>query len=144
MKRSNDGQGSRTRSSRARHALGVQGSRGDQICAAGPADKFYRVIIGEMNQGPVTLPADAAILYSNRSFAKFLKTPIEAITGLRLDSLVESSERVAFAGLLETSRKRGTDGKITLHASDASPGPLRLLGPINEVLAESLTEVAQP
>jgi signal transduction histidine kinase/ActR/RegA family two-component response regulator/HPt (histidine-containing phosphotransfer) domain-containing protein len=107
-------------------AVIAQGPQGDQLFALKGADDPYRVLIEEMNQGAVTLSADGSILYCNRRFGVLLNTPLEKIVGLGFGTLVEPSERPAFAALLEAARIGNSAGEITLCARDASAVPLQL------------------
>jgi PAS domain S-box-containing protein len=103
------------------------GPQGDQLFTLKGADDPYRVLVEEMNQGAVTLSADGSILYCNRRFSDFLKTPPEKIVGRAFESFVARSERAGFEALLETGRTAGRSAReMTLCASEGSPVPLQL------------------
>src|SRR6187549_1596113 len=56
-------------------ALVVSGNQGEQIYTLKDADRPYRVLIEEMQQGAVTLDVDGTILFSNRRLSALLRVP---------------------------------------------------------------------
>jgi two-component system, sensor histidine kinase and response regulator len=124
-------------------AVLVQGPQGDRLFTLKGADEPYRMLIEEMNQGAVSLSADGLILYCNRRFAHFLRTPLEQIVGLAFDAFVAPSECAAFTRLLETGRAGGSAGEITLCARDGSAVPVQLaLSPLPAEAAAAICLVA--
>ena len=50
-------------------ALIVAGPAGNQVYTLTDADRIYRTLIEEMNEGALTVAGDGMILYANRRFA---------------------------------------------------------------------------
>ena len=54
------------------------------------ADRPYRVLIEEIQEGAVTLNEEGTILYCNRALAAILRTPLERVIGAQLSDFVPS------------------------------------------------------
>ena len=52
------------------------------------ADRPYRVLIEEIQEGAVTLNEEGTILYCNRALAGILRTPLERVIGAQLADFV--------------------------------------------------------
>ena len=82
------------------------------------ADRLYRVIVEEMQEGCLTLAPDGTILFCNRRFAAMMKKPQEEITGTSVYSLLEAEDGellrwvsgVARGGIKAEMRMRADDG----------------------------------
>ena len=68
------------------------------------ADRPYRVLIEQIQEGAVTLGVDGTILYCNRRLALMLGLAQERITGQSLRPLVSEADRAAFDRLLGEAR----------------------------------------
>ena len=108
-------------------ALVVSGLGGEQVFTLKGADKSYRVLIEDMNEGALTMTMDGVILYSNRCFAEMLKTPLERVIGSTISTWIAHDSQDILQVLLpqdgtETRRHR----EITLLAGDGAlvPGHL--------------------
>jgi len=62
-------------------AVVVAGRLGPRVFTLRGAEHAYRVLIEAMNEGALTLAADAMILYANQCFARMVKCPLEQVTG---------------------------------------------------------------
>jgi len=58
-------------------ALVVPDGGGVQLFAPADADQSFRILVGEMSEGALTVTAEGVIVYANRHFAGMLKTPLE-------------------------------------------------------------------
>lgn len=100
--------------------LVVSTPKGEQVYSLSRADKPYRVLIEEMNEGAVMLSVDNFILYCNQGFAKIMKLPIEKIIGSTIQSMVLPTHIKDFESLLALGRtgKGAVVKEITLQSSD--------------------------
>ncbi|HEY1662682.1 MAG TPA: ATP-binding protein [Verrucomicrobiae bacterium] len=58
-------------------AVVVSGARGNQIYSLTSAEEPYRVYVEQMQEGAVTVSAEAMILYCNQRFADMMQIPLE-------------------------------------------------------------------
>jgi PAS domain S-box-containing protein len=102
-------------------ALVVNNENGPQVFSLKTADRTYRILIEEMNEGALILSKDSTILYCNKCFANFLKLPINEVLGTRffdyvkeerLDEVVQLFQNVSQkVSRLETKFKVGDKNK---------------------------------
>ncbi|HWQ61307.1 MAG TPA: ATP-binding protein [Negativicutes bacterium] len=64
----------------------------DAAYILGGADRFYRVIVEEMQEGYLTIGPDGTVLFCNRRFAALAKKPAEEIIGTSVYTLLESAD----------------------------------------------------
>ncbi|MDP4025393.1 response regulator [Methylobacterium sp. NEAU 140] len=88
------------------------------------ADRPYRVLIEQIQEGAFTLGPDGALLYCNRRFAEMLDIPQERLIGQALRRLVVDPgalDRMAGAALDEPARD-----EVCLRAADGAERPAHL------------------
>ena len=90
------------------------------------ADRPYRVLIEQIQEGAVTLAADGTILYCNRRLAAMLGLAQERITGQSLRPLVTAPDRPAFDRLLEEARSGVARRELSLRAVGGTPVPVTM------------------
>lgn len=74
-------------------ALLMPGSDGDDgVYILKGADRLYRVIVEEMQEGCLTLAADGTVLFCNQRFAAMLKKPQDEIIGASVYTLLEAED----------------------------------------------------
>src|SRR4051794_8052948 len=71
-----------------------------QVVTLESADRPYRVLIEEMNQGVVTLTGEGTIVYVNRRLAEMLRRPPEQLLGAAIEEFVEPARWSSLCGLL--------------------------------------------
>jgi PAS domain S-box-containing protein len=86
------------------------------------ADRPYRVLIEEIQEGAVTLNEEGTILYCNRALAGILRTPMERVISTQLSDFVPSDGRGTLARLLA----HGGRGDLTLRTTDGAVVPIHL------------------
>ena len=122
-------------------ALVVKTSQGPQIYSLKGAEKPYRILVEEMKEGAVMLSGNDTILYSNESFAKMVKYPLEKVTGLKIENMISPPFKESFLDLLTQCRgglKNAVTTKgITLIASDKSLVPTQIS--VNSLKMEKTT-----
>jgi len=107
-------------------ALAVQTPGGPRIFTLQGADQIYRTLIEEMNEGAVTLDDNATILYSNASFARLLKVPLQEVIGSSFYDFVPSDFRIYFQDLLKSGWKGRSKGEIPLQSKSGTYMPFSL------------------
>ena len=60
-------------------AFVVEAAHGNRVYTLESADRPYRLLVEQMQQGAVTLSADGGIAYCNRRFADLLRRPHERL-----------------------------------------------------------------
>ncbi|MEJ7766885.1 MAG: ATP-binding protein [Chitinophagaceae bacterium] len=59
-----------------------------KVLVSETADQSYRMFIENMSEGVVTVYTDGTILYSNSSFARMVKLPLERVIGVNLRNFI--------------------------------------------------------
>jgi PAS domain S-box-containing protein len=90
-------------------ALVISGPQGEQVFTLNDADRPYRIIIEEMNEGTVTTNSEGIVLYSNKQFAKMLKIPLSKLIGTSIFEYVRPQDCRILEKLI--SRKMRSSGK---------------------------------
>lgn len=110
-------------------ALVVPCQAGEQVFTLKGADRTFRVLIEDMNEGALTLTAEGIILYANRRLGEMLKSPIGKVIGSSIHAWIAPDSTMALQNLLRRDdtqiRRRG---EVMLLASDGTlmPGYLSL------------------
>jgi PAS domain S-box-containing protein len=107
-------------------AMIVAGPEGEGIYTLTGAEQPYRVFVEKMNEGALTLTADATIFYCNKRFSEMLRMPLEKIVGSSLCRLVVKDDLDACMGILEHGKNHGGKGEVRLKTSDGGMLPIRL------------------
>jgi PAS domain S-box-containing protein len=108
-------------------AVVVGGPAGRQVYTLENADRPYRVLIEEMQEGAVTLGDDGTILYCNQRFATLADAPRETIIGHGVGRFFADGEFLLFEKLL--ARGHGGDvasGEFTLHTQNGAEIPVNI------------------
>lgn len=107
-------------------AVVVGGKQGDRVFTLEGAEHPYRVLIESMNEGALTLTADAVILYANQCFARMVKCPLERVTGGSFRRFLSVEDEATLRPLLERAHKSGTTIRVLLNAGDGSHVPAQI------------------
>ncbi|MGF7174786.1 response regulator [Azospirillum doebereinerae] len=107
-------------------AVVVASAEGHQVYTLENADRPYRVLIEQMQEGAVTLNASGVVLYCNQRLATLLETPQERIVGGAFTRFVPAEDRATFAWLLSGSTEDGGRGEFTLMAAGDLRVPVHL------------------
>ena len=129
----------------------VVGSEAEQrrVYTLENADRPYRVLIEQIQEGAVTLGDDGTVLYCNRRLAEMLGTPPERIVGQPLRHCVLPDDAAAFARLLADARRAPTRGELTVCTAGGVQVPVYLsLSPLRRdggaaLLCGVLTDLTQ-
>jgi PAS domain S-box-containing protein len=106
-------------------ALVISGVSGEQVFTLKGAERIYRVLIEEMNEGALTLTTEGLILYANRSFARMLKTPLEKVSGSSIHTWMAQGSLLILKSLLRKDAGKKRREQIVLTASDGTLVPVR-------------------
>jgi len=100
-------------------ALVVSTPQGPQVYTLSGAEKPYRLLVEEMNEGAVILSDDNTILYCNKGFAKMVNHPIDTLFGSNIQSIIALPHLKKFQKLLSLGRTgKGPKSKeVTLQAN---------------------------
>jgi PAS domain S-box-containing protein len=108
-------------------ALIVPSEDGEQIFTRKGADRFYRILIENMDEGALTLTAEGVILYANQGFTAMLKTPLEKMIGSSIRRWIVPSDKEIFQALLRhDDTPVPSHGEVMLLASDGTVVPVDL------------------
>jgi PAS domain-containing protein len=77
----------------------VDGPQNEQVFTLQGADHPYRVMIETMQEDALTLIADGTILFSNESFARLVRAPLEKVVGANVRQFITSADQERFAAL---------------------------------------------
>jgi PAS domain S-box-containing protein len=98
-----------------------------QIYTLENADRPYRVLIEQMQEGAVTLSSDGTVLYCNRRLAEMVGVPQERVIGQKLQPLIIESDHAMFQRLLDEARRTRARGELVLcRADDGAATPIYL------------------
>src|SRR5271166_1379150 len=90
------------------------------------ADRPYRVLIEQMQEGAVTLEADGIVIYCNRRLAQMLGIAQERVVGHRLQHFLLPEDVAGFETLLSEARHAGTRSKLSLRSADGNNVPVHV------------------
>jgi PAS domain S-box-containing protein len=105
-------------------ALIIGGLEGDKIFTLTGAEHPYRVMVETMGEGAVTLSMDGTILFSNKSFGRLVRHPLEKIVGTNITQYIDIESRSKFQSALKGSISSRLEASLT--ALDGSNVPVYL------------------
>ena len=88
------------------------------------ADRPYRVLIEQIQEGAVTLGADGTIYYCNQRLAHMLGVAHERVAGQLLQPFLRAEDADAFAALLATAQHGPARGEFTLRTPTGEERPV--------------------
>jgi PAS domain S-box-containing protein len=101
-------------------ALIVSGVDGEQIFTLKGADRSYRLLIEDMNEGALMLTMDGIILYANRHFGEMLKTPLEKVIGSTIHDWITPTDQKVLQALLQPDDAQAHHREVTMLAGDGT------------------------
>ncbi len=107
-------------------ALVVSTTQGEQVFTLQGADRSYRDLMEEMNEGALSLTAEGLILYANRMFAAMLRAPLEKVIGSSIQDWIGPESRSTLQVLLEAGRHKKCREELRLSARDGTQVPVYL------------------
>ena len=107
-------------------AIVVTGPQGDQVFTLTGAERAYRVLIEEMNEGAVSLNQEGLIIYCNKRLSEMIKTPLEKVIGAPMRQFIQASDLSAFDSLIKKGLQKSGKGEVALIKNDGSVLPVLL------------------
>jgi two-component sensor histidine kinase/PAS domain-containing protein len=98
---------------------------GNRVYTLEGADRPYRILVEQMEQGAAVLNAEGAILYSNLALAALLQVPHEKLVGRALQDFIEAAGRDAYLDMLGSTQARASHREFSLQCGDA-PVPVHV------------------
>jgi PAS domain S-box-containing protein len=107
-------------------AVVVAGPAGRQVYTLENADRPYRVLVEQMQEGAVTLSEKGIILYCNRRFAALVGSPHDSIIGLPLKRFLPTTDAKTLSHMIDTSAGAGVAGEFTIVDALGSDVPVNI------------------
>ena len=101
-------------------------AHGNRVYTLDSADRPYRLLVEQMQQGAITLNADGAIAWCNRRFADLLGRPHERLTGVAFRDFIPPDEQALYESLLQQGRAGAGQGEAHLQKTDGGLIPVFL------------------
>ncbi len=95
-----------------------------QVYTLESADRPYRVLIEQIQEGALTLSVEGKVLYCNERLAAMLDMPQERLVGQPLADFILPDDAPALAALLQGARTAPTRGELTLCSAGRSSLPV--------------------
>jgi len=106
-------------------AVVVSGTNGNQIYSLTSAEQPYRIYVERMQEGAVTVSADALVLYCNQKFADMIQLPLERVIGSQLLEHLEAEAWRKVSSIF-TGNEAVVKHEGTLQRNDGSKLPINL------------------
>ncbi|HTI01499.1 MAG TPA: ATP-binding protein [Acidisoma sp.] len=90
------------------------------------ADRPYRVLIEQIQEGALTLDEEGAILYSNHRLSAMLRSDPGSLVGRALPTILMADDRAGFRSFLAAACRGGARREFTLIAADQAWVPVYL------------------
>jgi PAS domain S-box-containing protein len=105
-------------------ALVVNDGNGEhRVYTLESADRPYRVLIEQMQEGAFTLGGDGIVIYCNRRLAEMLNLPHEQLIGRTLQPFILPDDATGFQALLSEAARTGIRQELTLQTADGRAVP---------------------
>ncbi|MFH1025171.1 MAG: PAS domain-containing protein, partial [Nitrospirota bacterium] len=101
-------------------AIVVSGPLGDQVFTLTGAERAYRVLIEEMNEGAVSLNQEGLIIYCNQRLSEMIKTPLEKVIGTPMRQFIRASDLPVFDSLIEKGLQESSKGEVAFIKNDGT------------------------
>lgn len=107
-------------------ALFIQGEQGESVYTLDNADKPYRLLVEQMQEGAVTISADGTILYANQRFSHIIDSPLEQIFGHVFQQYMLANDVKQFSDWLSAETDKPLRMAVSLRRRDATVFPAHL------------------
>src|SRR5215472_3071799 len=99
----------------------IRSGKADETVAVDRMSDLRRVILEGMSEGALALSEQGQILFSNQRFATLVETPLDTVTGSRIQDFVVSDDLPLVAGLLRGDSTRQLDLRLLTSQSAILP-----------------------
>jgi PAS domain S-box-containing protein len=107
-------------------AVVVAGPAGQQVYTLENADRPYRVLVEQMQEGAVTLSDNGTILYCNERFATLVGKTHDSVIGLSLIEFFSADEGQTLLQMIETGAGPGVTGEFAIVGKPGSDVPVNV------------------
>ena len=105
-------------------AFVVQEPHGTRVYTLQTADRPYRLLVEEMQQGAITLSDAGAIAYCNRRFSELVGRPLERLMGVAFGDFIPHDAQVLYESLLQQGRAGFSQGESFVQHADGALVPV--------------------
>jgi len=103
------------------------------------ADRPYRMLIEQIQEGAVTLSADGTVFYCNQRLAEMLGRPQEQVIGHKLQPFLQADDVHAFEQLLDAAHHGRAQNEFTICSPGGTETPVYVsLSQLQHVQGEAL------
>jgi PAS domain S-box-containing protein len=99
-------------------ALFIDTGEGVSVYTLESADRPYRTLIEQMQEGAVTLSLDGFVLYGNERLGEIVHRPLEKVVARDFSEFIASAERERFRQFLADSAEEAVRAEFNLRAED--------------------------
>jgi PAS domain S-box-containing protein len=107
-------------------AVVVAGSQGQQVYTLENADRPYRVLVEQMQEGAITLSENGTILYCNERFATLVSSSRDSIVGQPLTRYFSADDGKILSNMIDTGAGPGVAGEFTILDHDGREVPVNI------------------
>jgi PAS domain S-box-containing protein len=107
-------------------AVVIAGSRGQQVYTLENADRPYRVLVEQMQEGAITLSETGIILYCNVRFATLVASPHDSIVGQPFTRYFSAGEARTLSNMIETGAGPGISGEFAIVSDVGQEVPVNI------------------
>ena len=107
-------------------AFVVEVPHGARVYTLQTADRPYRLLVEEMQQGALTLSDDGTIAYCNRRFADLVGRPLERLMGVAFRDFIPLDAQLFYESLLQQGRAGFSQGESHVQNADGALVPVFL------------------
>ena len=107
-------------------AFVVEEPHGARVYTLQTADRPYRLLVEEMQQGAITLRDDGTIVYCNRRFADLVGNPLERLMGVAFRDFIPIDAQIFYESLLQRGRAGLSQGETHVQKADGGLVPVFL------------------
>lgn len=104
-------------------ALVIAESDGHRVYTLEGADRPYRLMVEQMQQGAATLQTDGTIVFCNMRLAEMLATDHKSLVGRPLREFVAPEDAEAYDALFCASHRNASEGEVQLRRGDDGTFP---------------------
>lgn len=107
-------------------AFVVAEPHGARVYTLQSADRPYRLLVEEMQQGALTLRDDGTIVYCNRRFADLVGRPLKRLLGVPFRDFIPRDAQIFYESLLQQGRAGCSQGESPVRNGDGALVPVFL------------------
>lgn len=107
-------------------ALFIENTEGVNVYTLESADRPYRTLVEQMQEGAVSMSPEGTVLYGNERLGAIVQRPVEQLIGHAFSELVMPTDQVRFDDFLRAASVEAMRGEFTLLTPDNLSIPVYL------------------